>query len=235
MQEITPEVSMITNLQNMKYGLLSDSSDAQICEKLLSMNFIDRLIESHLQSTSDNTSDVTFLPRDPAAFRKFHTSIPQPQSLYNQYWLKEAAKKKHIQELLDKVTTLQRQGRLEEASETQKQLDYALLKEERENEDCWSLSSSIKQYITINVDVKSLGVLDRPTQAFKNESISDADFLQRERCLAESRLIKQKILYDIHEGNRLSENQKKYLAKWKEQMAQTSTINEECMVPTTPT
>ena len=101
MQEITPEVSMITNLQNMKYGLLSDSSDAEICEKLLNMNFIDRLIESHLQSTSDNASDATLLPRDPAAFRKFHTSIPQPQSLYNQYWLKEAAKKKHIQELLD--------------------------------------------------------------------------------------------------------------------------------------
>lgn len=85
---------------------------------------------------------------------------------------------------------LQRQGKEDEANETQKELDYALLKEERENEDCWSLSSSIKQYITINVDVKSLGVLDKPTEIHKNESVSDSDFLERERCLAESRLIK---------------------------------------------
>lgn len=29
--------------------------------------------------------------------------------------------------------------------------------------------------------------------------------------------------------------QRKYLAKWKEQMAQTQTINEECLVPSSPT
>lgn len=82
MQEVTPEVSMITNLQNMKYGLLSDSSDADICEKLLKLNFIDKLIESHLNGTNEST-EATLLPRDPAAFRKYHQSIPQPQSLYN--------------------------------------------------------------------------------------------------------------------------------------------------------
>ena len=33
--EITPEVSMITNLQNVKQGLKSDYSDAQIAALLL--------------------------------------------------------------------------------------------------------------------------------------------------------------------------------------------------------
>jgi hypothetical protein len=44
LQEITPEVSLITNLQNIKYGLLADFTVKQICDKLLNLSFIDDLI-----------------------------------------------------------------------------------------------------------------------------------------------------------------------------------------------
>jgi hypothetical protein len=35
MKDITPETSFITNLQNIKYGLLADYSDEEICRTLL--------------------------------------------------------------------------------------------------------------------------------------------------------------------------------------------------------
>lgn len=48
LKPLTPEVSMITNLQNMKYALLADYSNEQICKKLLELNFTDELIAHHL-------------------------------------------------------------------------------------------------------------------------------------------------------------------------------------------
>jgi CRISPR/Cas system Type II protein with McrA/HNH and RuvC-like nuclease domain len=47
--EISDEVSMICNLQNIKHGLKTDFSDKQILETvLLKMDFTDSLIEQHL-------------------------------------------------------------------------------------------------------------------------------------------------------------------------------------------
>ena len=35
LRDITPETSLITNLQNIKYGLLADYSDEEICRTVL--------------------------------------------------------------------------------------------------------------------------------------------------------------------------------------------------------
>ena len=49
LKDITPEISLITNLQNVKYGLLADYSDEEICRTLLQrLAFTDSLIEHHL-------------------------------------------------------------------------------------------------------------------------------------------------------------------------------------------
>ena len=49
LNDITPDVSLITNLQNMKYSLLSDHSDQSIFENLLfKLDFTDALIHEHL-------------------------------------------------------------------------------------------------------------------------------------------------------------------------------------------
>jgi hypothetical protein len=49
-RDITPETSLITNLQNIKYGLLADYSDEEICRTVLQrLSFTDSLIESHLK------------------------------------------------------------------------------------------------------------------------------------------------------------------------------------------
>jgi len=69
----------------------------------------------------------------------------------------------------------------------------------------------------INIDLKSLGVLDSP-QRKGGESISDAEFLTRERCLAESRLIKSKIMYKLHQNIKLTPAESKYQKAWKQEM-----------------
>jgi hypothetical protein len=48
MKQITPNVSMICNLQNIKQGLKSDYSDVNLTHTMMSLDFTDALIEEHL-------------------------------------------------------------------------------------------------------------------------------------------------------------------------------------------
>jgi hypothetical protein len=48
-----------------------------------------------------------------------------------------------------------------------------LLKNERENEDNFNLSSALPNYVKINVDLKSLGVLDNSLTSERNFSQTD--------------------------------------------------------------
>lgn len=62
LKALTPEVSMICNLQNIKHCLKSDFSDQQILDSvLLNMNFIDNLIESHLNQQDQTSEEPCFL------------------------------------------------------------------------------------------------------------------------------------------------------------------------------
>ena len=73
LQPLSDEVSMITNLQNIKQGLKSDYSDFEILNVILSnLNFTDQLIEDHLNLKKDKKkSDVKYLPRDSTNYRNF--------------------------------------------------------------------------------------------------------------------------------------------------------------------
>lgn len=73
MAPISDEVSMITNLQNIKQGLKSDFSDREILNTiLLNLNFTEQLIEEHLQLNKNKNAQVKsasepkFVPRDTA-------------------------------------------------------------------------------------------------------------------------------------------------------------------------
>ena len=106
-----------------------------------------------------------------------------------------------------------REGNEERFAELQETLDQALLANEDGNDDNFNLSKALDNYTQVNIDLKSLGVLD--SQARKGgESISDADFLNRERCLAESRLIKSKIIYKLHADLELTAAEQKYRTAW---------------------
>jgi hypothetical protein len=99
LKDITPETSLITNLQNIKYGLLADYSDEEICRTLLQrLSFTDSLIENHLRQQKTKQG-AQFLSRDPAAFRRYKESQVKIQSPFNKFFLKEALKQGRANEL----------------------------------------------------------------------------------------------------------------------------------------
>ena len=101
--EISDEVSMICNLQNIKHGLKTDYSDKQILDTvLLKMDFTDRLIEQHLSPLAAK-SEEAYLPRDPASFRKTIESEFKFKSPYTQFFLIEALKKGDVKNMWDEI------------------------------------------------------------------------------------------------------------------------------------
>lgn len=61
-------------------------------------------------------------------------------------------------------------------------------------------------------------------------------FLEKERCRAESNLIKARIAYKLHSDVALSPNEKKYLEAWMEAAAETKTLlaQADLLVPERP-
>jgi hypothetical protein len=88
-----------------------------------------------------------------------------------------------------------------------------LLSRSFENEDYFSLGHSIPKHTKIDVDVKSLlktEFLNEKDPLLDDKSVSDQEFLHKHRLLAESKLIKSKILFKLHYGKQLTENETKY-------------------------
>lgn len=106
------------------------------------------------------------------------------------------------------------------------------MKNEKENEDLFNLSSPLGNYVNINIDIQSLGVLENKTQT--RSGLTDSQFLLRERCIAESRMIKSKIIYKMDNELDLTNSEKKYMKAWKKAMKTNMTLIEDCLVPATP-
>ena len=116
----------------------------------------------------------------------------------------------------------------------QKELDNILIKIDRENEDNFSLSKGLDNYVKVTVDVKSLGVLDTPSVVRQDESLSDEEYLNKQRCVAESTLIKSKLIFKLHHNIELSSQEFEYLQAWRGAMQNPTTLISECLVPATP-
>jgi hypothetical protein len=112
---IDDDVSMITNLQNVKQGLKSDFSDKEILNTVLvNMGFTDQLIEEHLNliKKANPTAVGKLVPRDAANFRKF--MIAQYQSKdredpFTHFYLKEAKNKEMIKNWIEEEKQLEKE------------------------------------------------------------------------------------------------------------------------------
>ena len=105
---------------------------------------------------------------------------------------------------------------------------------ERENEDNFSLSKGLDNFVKVHVDIKSLGVLDAPDTVRADISLSDDEFLNKQRCIAESTLIKTKVIYKVHHNLELSPLEVQYLQAWRDAMQDSGTLISECLVPSEP-
>ena len=91
LKEVSPELSLITNLQNVKYSLLADYADEKIfSDFLIDLDITDELIQEHLAGKKTAKNSPKYLPRDPAAFRKHIARIPVQTDAFSQFYLKEA-------------------------------------------------------------------------------------------------------------------------------------------------
>lgn len=69
-QQISVDLKVLTNLQNIKHGLKSDATDHQICDLLFAkLTFTDALIDAHLKDASSGSA--SFAERDAESYRKF--------------------------------------------------------------------------------------------------------------------------------------------------------------------
>lgn len=94
-------------------------------------------------------------------------------------------------------------------------MDDILLAKNRENEDNFSLSHALTSRVKINSNLQSL----MQTQTEGNfdliqEGMSDEEFLSYRRRVAETTLIKSKIMYKLHKDLDLTASEKKYLTVW---------------------
>ena len=125
--------------------------------------------------------------------------------------MKEALKQGRANELHQQIVAKQHKNDTSGLEILQKELDNILIKIERENEDNFSLSKGLDNYVKVTVDVKSLGVLNTPTSEKKEESLSDEEYLNKQRCVAESTLIKSKLIFKLHHNLELSTQEYEYL------------------------
>jgi hypothetical protein len=116
------------------------------------------------------------------------------------------------------------------------QLENALVNYRRGNEDFFNLSKSLDNYLDVSVDVKALGVLSDHVKIDPIKgSLSDAEFLAKEKVLAETALIKSSIIYKCHNGLPLSANEKRYAKAWMQRAKDSKTlVTNDVMIPAAP-
>lgn len=155
-------------------------------------------------------------------------------SPFDQFYMKEAARKGNPEEIAAKLLELDREYLVRSDEETQqikekleKEMEDLLLNYERANEDPFNLSHSLKNTVEVNIDVASLApVRDRndlglrPTELEMNAET----FLKQQRCRAEANLIKARISYKVHSNEQLTKNEVRYLKAWMRQAQDTNTL-----------
>ena len=105
MKDINDEVSMITNLNNIKQGLKQDYSDKEILDMLLvNTSMTDTLIGEHLRwgANTQQPDDTKYVSRDPASYRDFvkNTYFSKDQEdPFTHFYIKESGKYERIHQV----------------------------------------------------------------------------------------------------------------------------------------
>ena len=117
-------------------------------------------------------------------------------------------------------------------------IEDMMLENQIENEDIQSMSHQFESEVKVNYDLKSLMksefVYDVDPELIDSE-LSNTQFLRQQRKRAETKLIKNKIIYKLDQEKELSANEKKYLKKWIECLRKDDNCNvqnaRDAMVP----
>ena len=222
-QDITSDVKMITNLQNIKHVLKKNFKDGEILSFLSDFDFTDNLISSHLsqlESTKPSKMSLKTVPRCSEAFRSYKKSLITTKDRYDPYtnfFLDRSQQDEYVNEILpNKVRFSKNQAEKEYYQEI---LDKALLAQENQELSNINVGTHVHKNYDVSYNIDSLLRDDNNyeyDQDITNDSISDDRFLHQQRCQAESRLIKTTILSKLHKGESLTDLETTYLKAWRE-------------------
>lgn len=114
-----------------------------------------------------------------------------------------------------------------------------ILNYEMIDKDHMNLVKALDNELEVNVDLSEISALKPRTQENRlqgDRDMTDAAFLERERCRAEATLVKSRIVYKLYNLFPLSANEKKYLEAWHAKSQDMSTVMNaaDVMVPASP-
>lgn len=247
-QEIDADLSMIVNLSNIKQGLKADYSDKDLTQTILmNLNFTDDLIKEHLanrdtKANSDLDKATDFVERDPRAFRdffvrKYHSK--EQEDPFTHFYLNEAGKQERVKVLIEQDEELKAthhdehqpeaiESREAKSKQIWERIEEMLIENERENEDNFNLGSMMKNRIRLDYDMKSLmrsEFIQEVDPDVANQTMTDEQFLSKQRRRAEQKLIKSKIIYKSHNEIPLSNQETRYLQAWIDEIKSGKSIN----------
>jgi hypothetical protein len=234
---LSKDVRMITNLQNIKNSLKKTYSDNEIINFIKEFEFVDKLIEEHLQSKASNARKTAkFLPRDPKAFRKFLMNLDEVKNTYDPYtnfFIREAKEKELTRKILpEKVRKAKNK---EEKEYYQDMLDSLMLAEYQTEVSPLNIGTHVIKRNVFNYDLETLlrdeNNYNRDPELY-SEDVADDYILAKKRREAESKLIKTKIIYKLHTDSPLTKNEMAYLKQWNSQIRTSNFVDlETCMLP----
>lgn len=230
--DVTQDTKLITNLQNLKHNLKKNFSDNEIMNFLTSFDFTDSLIEQHLKLLSEKPSQTVksktkCLPRDASNFRNYLKSLQYVKDRYDpytNYFLSESLKEDYITETLPNL--IKNAETDEERERLQDTLHNALLNKEFSEQSNLNIGTYALKNYNVNVDLNSL-IRDENDYNIDHlvfdDDISDEFFLLKQRARSETNFIKTQILKKLHDSQALTENEKKYLKLWRQNIGSSMT------------
>jgi len=120
-----------------------------------------------------------------------------------------------------------------------KKLEDTLINYKNSIEDKFNLSKALDNTLEVTIDVGAF----TPVKNRSHTGLSPTDldmaaenFLQKQRCRAETNLVKARIIYKNHSDVPLSESEKKYMSAWMEKASETETLlpQADVLVPEHP-
>jgi hypothetical protein len=98
-----------------------------------------------------------------------------------------------------------------------KKLEDCLLNYKNTMEDKFNLSKALDNTLEVTIDVSAFTPVKNRSQTGLSPvelEMAAEIFLDKQRCRAETNLIKARIIYKNHSDVPLSENEKKYMSAW---------------------
>lgn len=227
--KVISEVRLIASLQNLKYNLKRFLTDQEISEKVLNMEFIQNLIQSHLSPVKNQSCEK--LSRDPNSYIRFlekTQNVKLESDHYINYFRKINAKDEVNRELFEKLQiSLEAINDNENMNWTQKHglknkminkylKTRAALDEKNPEREVFYFSeyrtNLSRSTDTDSLQIEKFTIRDDPDYI---RCENDQAFLEFKMRKAESNMIKLRILNKLHKNEDFSELEREYIKKWR--------------------